>query len=181
MDDKELESRLDKMREGLKLFDRIVFTDFKTGEGRLNERQVELVQSILDLFDELNWQIKFNNYKEITCADDKPIDLNQCGTPVKVRSCKKEHGDKTYFGILIGDVPLSISHSIEDEVVTARRSFYNPAIFVPELKTIVYGCESWWGEIESEEDLKDLITEETVKNVWYMKALTRFTEDKQNG
>jgi hypothetical protein len=46
----------------------------------------------------------------------------------------------------------------------------NPAIFVFDLKKIVYGAESWWGMVESEDDLRD-ITDSTIDNVWYVKAM----------
>ena len=32
----------------------------------------------------------------------------------------------------------------------------NPGIFVPELGKIIYGCESWWSEIDNPEDLRDM-------------------------
>ena len=176
MNNKELQQRLDKLREGIRLLDSIVYTDCKTGEGKLNEKQVEVVQELFKLFSSLNWQLAFNDYKELKYDDSKPIDTTRCGTPVRVRSCKDGQRDKTYFGILIGDVPLSIEHSIDkDGVVTCSRQMYNPAIFIPELNDIVYGCESWWGEIENEEDLQKMITDEAIQNVWYMKLLKKFS------
>jgi len=78
---------------------------------------------------------------------------------------------KTYFGILIGDIPLCLNSSIIEDTITVNRSMYNPAIFVPELKEIIYGCGSWWGEIKSEEELKELITDKTIEDVWYIKLL----------
>ena len=44
----------------------------------------------------------------------------------------------------------------------------NPAIFVPELGKIIFGMESWWGRIKSEEELKD-ITDGDIENVWHVK------------
>lgn len=49
----------------------------------------------------------------------------------------------------------------------------NPAIFVPELGKIIFGMESWWGRIKSEEELKD-ITDGDIENVWYVKMLKGF-------
>lgn len=175
MTEQEIINELDAIRSDMRVFDSIVHQDYKTGAGELNERQVKIVQKLLKLFDSLNWQLSFNNYRELRYKDTEVIRQghlgNKPGTPVIVRSCKEGHGDKTYFGILIGDVALSIRHSIYGETVTAEHSSYNPAILIPELGEIVYGCQSWWGKIESEEDLKKVITDETIQNVWYMKML----------
>ena len=46
----------------------------------------------------------------------------------------------------------------------------NPAIYVPELRKIVFGCESWWGEIQSPDEIKD-ITDDDISNVWYVKLV----------
>ena len=173
MKESELQEELSKISSGMRLLDTIVNVNYETGEGKLNEKQVEVVRELLRLFRSLGWQLRFNNYKELRYRESEPIKTRRCGTPVKVRSCKKEHGEKTYFGILIGDVALSIGHSVDDDgVVTAERQMYNPAIFVPELNDIVYGCSSWWGEIESEKELKNMITEETVSDVWYVKLIS---------
>jgi len=171
MEEQEINIELDKIRDGMRLLDSIVYVDYKTGEGRLTEKQVEIAQRLFKLFEKLSWQISFNSYKELKYSDDKPIRKSGCGTLVKVRPCGKEYKSKTYLGILLGDIPLSISHSIDKEGnVTTSRSMYNPAIFIPELKDIVFGCESWWGKIKSKEDLKD-ITDDTIKNTWYVNML----------
>ena len=59
----------------------------------------------------------------------------------------------------------------------------NPAIFVPELKKIIYGCESWWGTINNQDDLSDLnISDDDIQNTWYVKLLHEMynTENKQS-
>jgi len=178
MTNQELQQRLDEIRKKLQIFDTIVHQDIETGEATLNERQIECVQKLFKLFEELDWQVNFNEYKELKYIESDPIDQRKCGLPVKIRSCKKEHGDKTFFGIYIGRIPLAISHSIEDGIVTAQKTRYNPAIFVPELNEIVYGCESWWGEIESEEELNKLIADDVINNVWYVKLLNSLSKQK---
>lgn len=94
-----------------------------------------------------------------------------CGRLVKIRPCGKEYGDKTYLGILLGDLPytLYITHNPETLELNCSTTG-NPAIFVPELRKIIFGMESWWGEIESEEELRD-ITDDDIENVWYVKML----------
>lgn len=179
MNVKEINDELAKMSQNLRMMDMIVMPETmeETESGaryRLNERQGELVHDLIKFFEKFSWVMKFQDFKELRWEEGEMFRDRKCGTPVKVRSCKKEHGDKTYFGILLGDLALSVSHSIDGAgVVTACRSFFNPAIFVPELKTVVYGCGSWWGEIESEEEMAKLITDDTIKNVWYMRLLTQ--------
>lgn len=97
--------------------------------------------------------------------------LRNCGMIVKIRPCGEEYGNKTYLGIYLGELPIGtfISYHPETKVlsVSAHR---NPAIFVPELKKIIYGCESWWGEIKNENELKD-ISDEDIDSVWYVQLL----------
>lgn len=94
-----------------------------------------------------------------------------CGQLVKIRPCGKEYADRTYLGFLLGDLPfmLCITHNPETLELSCS-TIGNPAIFVPELRKIIFGMESWWGEIESEEELKD-ITDSDIENVWYINML----------
>lgn len=102
--------------------------------------------------------------------------LYECGSLVKISPCGEEYGSKTYLGILLGDLPIgahiSFHHSDQKLHISP---FSNPAIFVPELKKIIYGCESWWGEIESSEDFKE-ITSEDINNTWYVQLLKSMVE-----
>lgn len=176
MNDTELQAKIDSIRENTRWIDTLVHHDYKDGTFSVSEKQAEVVEKVIDLLQELNWQLKLNTHKELKFAETKPINTKGCGKLVKIRSCKKEHGDKTYLGIYLGDMALSIHHSIKDDVLTASHSFYNPAIFVPELNEIIYGCESWWGEIKSPEEVNELITDDVIKNVWYVKLLTEATK-----
>ena len=174
MDEQEMQNKLNEMKQGLRWIDTALHYDFeKDNACYITERQAQLFRDMLDLFQSLNWQVRFNNYKELRFESDSPaVDTRTAGRPVRVRPCAKEYEDKTFFGIFIGDVPLSVSHKIDNQgVVTATRSMYNPAIFVPELNKIIYGIESWWGEINSEDELNKLITDELINNVWYVKLL----------
>ena len=54
-------------------------------------------------------------------------------------------------------------------------SGHNPDIFVPEIQEIIFGMESWWDEIRSEEDFKR-ITDEDIQNVWYVKLMNQMAE-----
>lgn len=103
-----------------------------------------------------------------------------CGQLVKIRPCGKEYGNKTYLGFLLGDLPfmLYITHNPETLELSCSTTG-NPAIFVPELGKIIFGMESWWGRIKSEEELKD-ITDDDIENVWYAKMLKGIVGVKEN-
>ena len=49
---------------------------------------------------------------------------------------------------------------------------------MPDLKRLVMGYESWWGIIESEEQLRQ-ITNFDIENIWYVKALKALSDEKQ--
>ena len=93
------------------------------------------------------------------------------GKFVSVRPCAKEYGGKTYLGLYLGDLPFDhyVTHNSETKELNVGVSL-NPANFIFELNKIIYGCESWWGVIESEEELKE-ITKDDINNIWYVKAL----------
>lgn len=94
-----------------------------------------------------------------------------CGTLCEITPCGKEYEGKSYIGIYIGDLPISIMTSFDEKKGILKNStMNNPAIFVPELKRIIYGCESWWREINSIDDFKG-ISKEDIENTWYVKLL----------
>jgi len=103
---------------------------------------------------------------------DKHYSLYKCGQPVKVRHCVDNKEDKTYFGILLGDLPYMATCGFDKKTGTLTiRSMDNPAIFVPKLNKVVYGCESWWMRIETYEDANKAISDDDIENNWYIKLL----------
>lgn len=81
----------------------------------------------------------------------------------------------------MGDLPISITTSYSGETgILTNRTMNNPAIFVPELKKIIYGCESWWREIESIEDFNG-ISKGDIENTWYVKLLKIMGGSEDNG
>lgn len=98
--------------------------------------------------------------------EDKGYNSRNCGRLVKVRHCDSE---KTYLGIHLGDLPVSTYVTYKDRELKVSQMI-NPAIFVPELSRVVYGCESWWGFIDSMDELSD-ITDEDIQSQWYVKLL----------
>lgn len=101
------------------------------------------------------------------------------GCFVAVRPCDEELDNKTYLGIYLGELPLHPMVSLSDEKILKVSSMTNPAIFVPELKKIVWGCGSWWKEIESEDDLTD-ITDLDINNTFYVKMLREMLKGDDN-
>lgn len=101
------------------------------------------------------------------------------GDYVSVRPCAEEYENKTYLGIMIGDIALSqmVSYNEETKTLSITRAMYNPAIFVPDLKKVIFGAESYWHFIEDENSLRE-VTNNDIENVWYVQALKAMTEEK---
>ena len=120
--------------------------------------------------------------KEITFEEGETLRTEstagkRCGDMVAVRPCAAEYENKTFLGVLIGDIALSIGATLDqDDVLTIRRQRYNPAIFIPEKNAVVYGCGSWWGKIESEDQLKN-ISDKDIESIWYVKALRQIEQN----
>lgn len=119
---------------------------------------------------------KFIEYPlTIQGIDNAEIDTmglgHECGALCEISPCDKEYEGKSYIGIYLGDLPIAIMSSHNPKTgILENRTMNNPAIFVPELKKIIYGCESWWREIKSIEDFKG-ISKEDIENTWYVKLL----------
>lgn len=113
----------------------------------------------------------------IESEEIKPYTLgHRCGTLCEIRPCGEEYKDKSYLGIYLGELPINIATSYdEDTGILRNRTVNNPAIFVPELKKIIYGCESWWREIESADDFAG-ISDEDIENTWYVGLLKKLKE-----
>ena len=117
----------------------------------------------------------------INGIENQKIDTEKClgheiGCLCEIRPCADEYKDQSYIGIYIGDLPISITTSHDENTGILKNGVMtNPAIFVPELKKIIYGCESWWREIKSIEDFKG-ISQEDIDNAWYVKLLSKMQE-----
>lgn len=113
----------------------------------------------------------------IESEEIKPYTLgHRCGTLCEIKPCGEEYENKSYLGIYLGELPVDIAVSYdEDTGILRNRAVNNPAIFVPELKRIVYGYESWWREIESADDFAG-ISDEDIENTWYVGLLKKLKE-----
>lgn len=114
---------------------------------------------------------------EITYSDGDTLRQGRvmggkCGDMVKVRPCADRYENKTYLGILLGDLALTQMCSFKEKTgeLKISRVMYNPAMFVPDLNEVIYGCGSYWSRIESANQLKD-ISDADIEGVWYVKAL----------
>lgn len=101
----------------------------------------------------------------------RPSLFNRDTTWVSVRPCDDECEGKTYLGWLLGDMAMSQSVSLgKGGILKVLRAMHNPAIFVPDLGRVIYGCGSWWGAIKTPDDLRK-ISNTDIDNVWYVRAL----------
>lgn len=123
--------------------------------------------------------LAMQDIKEVAHPTEKPLKdplFGKMGDLVSIRPCGEEYENKTYLGFLIGEMALGSSLSISEDKIQCEFSSHNPAIFVPALRKVIYGCESWWGKIESEEDFKK-ITDEDIENVWYVKLYREMNKE----
>ena len=163
MNYKELKEKLTEGIEILKDYSRFImlFSDKPEGDLTRLNHTLQQIQLNLDL----------SELKEVLHPKRKPFEEGGKHL-VSVHPCKE---DKTYIGIYLGDVPRSTCLSRENDKIQVEFDQYNPAIYVPELKRVVYGCESWWHEIESIDEFKK-ITNEDIENTWYVKLLRAMEE-----
>ena len=103
----------------------------------------------------------------------------EIGQLVIVRPCDPSFGDKTYLGILVGEMPVQIGlqYVREDGELRVYNVMTNPLIVIPEASAAVYGYESWWKSVDSPDDLKD-ITDEQIMSQPYMAALASMVADR---
>jgi hypothetical protein len=92
---------------------------------------------------------------------------------VRIRPCAEECRGKTFIGLYLGDLANNVGCSFNREsgvLAVYADGHRNPAIWVPNLQRLVFGYESWWGPIESEEQLAD-ITDDSIGRLWYVQAM----------
>ena len=92
--------------------------------------------------------------------------MREVGKLVRVRLCDD---DKTYLGVYLGELaraPMAYTRSDSQNLIVSL--YQNPALFVPALSRIVWGDESWWSIIESEDDLRN-ISNDNIASQWYVR------------
>jgi cell wall-associated NlpC family hydrolase len=98
-----------------------------------------------------------------------------CGDLVRVRLAGEQ---ATHVGIYLGDllVPsflVAYRKSTQEFQVPVRT---NPAIFVPALRRVVWGQESWWGPVKDAADLERAITAADIDGQPYVQMLRALAE-----
>ena len=64
---------------------------------------------------------------------------------------------KTYFGIYLGNFPHMPCVIFDEETGMLKFNVENkPCIYIPELNKVLFGTESWWSDIEDENDIQDI-------------------------
>lgn len=98
------------------------------------------------------------------------------GALVRVRPCEAEFDSKTFLGIYLGDYARSVgcARNPKTGVLEVYLVDNNPTIWIPSRERIVYGFDSWWGRIETVEELT-AISDETIDGLFYVQALRTLT------
>lgn len=99
---------------------------------------------------------------------------------VSVRPCGDDFGGKTFLGIHLGDVARTVgcSYDRESGVLGFFVGAHNPALWVPSLKRVIFGCESHLQVIESEAQLRE-ISDEMIDGIWYVQAMKSLVGGKE--
>lgn len=125
--------------------------------------------------------IKLSELKEVKPPSNKAIERDYMHREphlVKIRPCAEQYDNKTFLGLYLGEIALSVSIGIEENKIHCNFASHNPAIYIPEIGKIIYGCESWWGAIKNPEELKN-ISDKDIQNVWYVKAMAATLEQRK--
>lgn len=152
-----------------------VYTEYHCVQAGWEDDKVKIVQKTdckeCNKFDSryIEFPLSVNKIK------NEPITVTgikqEIGCLCKINPCAEEYCGKTYIGIYIGDLPIAIYNSFNKETgVLSNKTMNNPAIYVPEFKKIIYGCESWWQEITSIEEL-ERDSERNINDTWYLQFL----------
>jgi len=108
----------------------------------------------------------------------------KCGDMVSVRPCAERFGERTYLGVLLGEIAQGVHLGTRGDELHYDMAYHNPAILIPELDEVVFGNASWWGAIRDARQLRE-ITDADISNVWYVKALDQIAraaaEDASDG
>jgi len=156
---------IEKLPELKEVFDDAIMVGFaRTEDKGFN------IEKILAMV--INEIAGWSRVKSVESDDTAVLNSRYCepGQLVKIRPCGNEYDGKTYLGVYIGELATGINASLEGDKVKTSFAGHNPAILIPSLNKVVYGAESWWGKIDSMDELEE-ITDEDIDNVPYVKAL----------
>lgn len=106
----------------------------------------------------MNYRSKYIEYPievaSIELAEGFDLYKKSIGRIVRIKPCFEETEEKEYLGIFLGELFScnAVSYKRKEKHLTVT-PVLNPAIYVPELKQIVYGYESWWSFIENKDEI----------------------------
>lgn len=163
MEKTELQNELDAAMEILK--DHRKFIDL----FREEDDPKGILARLYKTLSTINALFKAQNIKSVKHPEDKVLISRDVGV-VKVRPCKEEYKDKTYIGIMIGELATNSGFQVTDDSIQLLWGVHNPAIYVPELNKLIFGYESWWSKITDMNEIKD-ITDKDIDDVWYVQLL----------
>lgn len=146
-----------------------------------NDDAVKTIAKLNQTLGRIELGLKLSAMKEIVHPANevltKPV-FGKRGALVKVKPVDAKYEGKTYLGFLIGELAMGSSITIADDKLQCNWAHHNPAIFVPQLAEVIMGCASWWSEIESEDDFKE-ITGSDIENTWYVKLWKQMHAEKE--
>lgn len=127
-------------------------------------------QQFLKVEGEIEFPLEVSALKLMTTRERRE---QQSGSWVSIRVVGEA---VTRLGVYLGDLGHSMTYTLDTRtkevtVLLVR----NPAIWVPDLKRVVWGCESWWGVIKTPEQLRE-ITDADINDIWYVRALRELQE-----
>lgn len=107
----------------------------------------------------------------INFSEFNQYDMCRSGSLVRIAPCAKEYEGKTFIGMYLGELPYmqSVSYDKKSQNLDVK-AIHNAAIYVFELKKIIFGMASYWQIIDSIDDFQEL-TKEDIDNVWYVKLM----------
>ncbi len=152
MDKKELIEEIDKAL--------LITKDFNTMKHIFSDDAGEKTLSDLNrTLGRVNFMIAASDIKEIGFPVGSILtDGIGCkkGALVAIRPVAEKYGKKTYLGFYLGDMATGSGLALSEDMIHVKYANHNPAIFVPELGVVLFGYESWWGEITGEDDFKKI-------------------------
>lgn len=169
------EKRLVVLARKLKWFERTLGCDFRSKNENerwyVTENQAKIFHKFIKAISKHNFNLALTRTKKVKYESIESF-KEDCFY-VKVRPCNEKYEGKTYFGVHLGEVSLGLSSHVnkdDKDVLVVSKSRYNPLIYIPETNSTVLGCGSFWGKINTKEELKE-ITNTDIDNIWYVKAL----------
>lgn len=141
--------------------------------GKLAEEMKKVEDDYVMLAD-VQWPVEVRGVK--VWVTPPFLDRCKCGDPVRVRLAGES---ATHVGIFLGHLVLPgdyliAYHKPKAEFCVPLRT--NPAMFVPALRRVVWGAESWWAPVKDAADMERAITDADIEGQPYVQMLRALAE-----